>query len=189
MIVIGGDSKQSFIKPVGPGATEIRARSVSDTSIVSNNQSVTVFVPVINSVTLSLGSTTMVQHDSIFAYLYSQYVDDEDRIMISDTYDWIISDPAVISVVKSSYGTGPYSYYYVTALAPGNATIQAKSKTNPSAVSDVYTVTVLPYSPTALVWNSALDTSKLNLTPGSNMSIGVDLIDAKGSSIYNQMTV
>ena len=189
LVVIGVDSKQSFIKPVGPGATEIRARSVSNTSIVSNNQSVTVFVPVINNVTLYLSDTSVVQHQSFGAKLSSQYVDDEDRIMISDTYDWIISDPAVISVVKSSYGTGPYSYYYVTALAPGNATIQAKSKTNPSAVSDVYTVTVLPYSPTALVWNFNYDTSKLNLTPGSNKYVDVRLIDSKGSSIYNPMTV
>ncbi len=189
LIVIGVDSKLSFIKPVGPGATEIRARSVSNTSIVSNNQSVTVFVPVINNVTLSLGSTTMVQHQSFGVNnVYSQYVDDSFDIYISDTYDWIISDPAVISVEKES-STGPYSYYYVTALAPGNATVQAKSKTNPSAVSDVYTVTVLPYSPTALVWNSALDTSKLNLTPGSNKYVDVRLIDSKGFSLYNPMTV
>lgn len=188
-VVIGVDSKQSFIKPVGPGATEIRARSVSNTSIVSNNQSVTVFVPVINNVTLSLGSTTMVQHQSFGVNnVYSQYVDDSFDIYISDTYDWIISDPAVISVEKES-STGPYSYYYVTALAPGNATIQAKSKTNPSAVSDVYTVTVLPYSPTALVWDYAADTPKLNLTPGSNKYVDVHLIDAKGFPVYNPMTV
>ncbi len=196
LIVIGVDSKQSFIKPVGPGATEIRARSVSNTSIVSNNQSVTVFVPVINNVSLGFSYPTLVQHQcfEIYSpypygdYVYSQYIGDEDRIMISDTYDWIISDPAVISVEKES-STGPYSYYYVTALAPGTSTIQAKSKTNPSAVSDVYTVTVLPYSPTALVWNSALDTSKLNLTPGTTKSFGVDLIDAKGYRIDNPMTV
>ena len=188
LVVIGVDSKQSFIKPVGPGATEIRARSVSNTSIVSNNQSVTVFVPVINNVSLGFSYPTLVQHQMVDVYPYSQYVDDSFDIYISDTYDWIISDPAVISVEKES-STGPYSYYYVTALAPGNATIQAKSKTNPSAVSDVYTVTVLPYSPTALVWNSALDTSKLNLTPGSYKSIGVDLIDAKGFPIDNPMTV
>ncbi|MDD2779493.1 MAG: Ig-like domain-containing protein, partial [Candidatus Methanomethylophilaceae archaeon] len=187
-VVIGVDSKLSFIKPVGPGATEIRARSVSNTSIVSDNQSFTVFVPVINSVTLGFSYPTLVQHQMVDVYPYSQYVDDSFDIYISDTYDWIISDPAVISVEKES-STGPYSYYYVTALAPGNATIQAKSKTNPSAVSDVYTVTVLPYSPTALVWNFNYDTSKLNLTPGSYKSIGVDLIDAKGYRIDNPMTV
>lgn len=189
LVVIGVDSKLSFIKPVGPGATEIRARSVSNTSIVSNNQSVTVFVPVINNVTLYLSDTSVVQHQSFGVNnVYSQYVDDSFDIYISDTYDWIISDPAVISVEKES-STGPYSYYYVTALAPGNATVQAKSKTNPSAVSDVYTVTVLPYSPTALVWKSAGDTSKLNLTPGTTKSFGVDLIDAKGFPIDNPMTV
>lgn len=186
-VVIGVDSKQSFIKPVGPGATEIRARSVSNTSIVSANQSITVFVPWTNNVRLYVGSAPMVQHQRFGAEAYSQYVDDMFTLNTDDTLEWIISNTSVIAVEQVYYGPGHGSYSYVTALAPGTSTIQVKSGTNPSVVSDIYTITVLPFSPIALVWDFTGDTSKLNLTPGSYWSEDARLIDSKGFSIYNTM--
>ncbi|MFA6911038.1 MAG: hypothetical protein WCQ59_07950 [Candidatus Cloacimonadaceae bacterium] len=186
-IVTGVDSKVSFIKPLGPGVTEVRARSVSNTSIVSVNQSITVFVPQTNTVGFNLYSdTTILHHDSLDISAYSKYEEGMFYINTDDTLEWIISNNSVITVQDEYYGFDSWSYYRLTALAPGTSDIQLRSVNNPSAVSEKYTITVLPFSPTALVWEHTGDT--LKLTPGADMDISVFLQDADGSQLDYPLT-